>query len=487
VADLAGAVHARPATFTDILLPRGSGRGDAIDADAGALKVKTGRGEASFPWEAVPPKSFVKLFRQAGFDDPPRLAVALFFDEEALPEEARGAYVAYFRSGQDPALLTRLLARRRGVEPPPQGFELFRGDLVTAAERERVVLEERVEALGKQARSTLEKRRREAWAELEAIGAPAAETLAAVLQERREQVAAALEGSNAFSQGRFVSLLGRQLTAAREAARAFIGDPNRYPYPNKSEDAQVEAERLVEAVREIYERPYAALLAASDEAKALDAELSELDGRLARTDPLSEPLRDAAVEKVLRRLDVPNLALGSEDRERVDYNRAVEAYNRNVTTTADEEERANVAAVNEYRHMMGLHAVKIDERLVRAARKHSIEMQQLDYFDHDSPTPSLRTPAQRAAREGYGGGVAENIARGAGTGTEAFWQWFKSSGHHRNMLIPGHTEMGCGAAVRHWWTQKFGRMTGRNLEPPKVPPDPDPPGTSGNGRPPPGQ
>ena len=68
----------------------------------------------------------------------------------------------------------------------------------------------------------------------------------------------------------------------------------------------------------------------------------------------------------------------------------------------------------------------------------------------------------------------------------AFWQWFGSSGHHRNMLMPGHTEMGCGAARHHWWTQLFGRLTGKSLNPPQVPPDPDPPGESGNGMPAPG-
>ncbi|MHC4934009.1 MAG: CAP domain-containing protein, partial [Planctomycetota bacterium] len=157
-----------------------------------------------------------------------------------------------------------------------------------------------------------------------------------------------------------------------------------------------------------------------------------------------------------------------------------------AVTSADLQERSNVRAVNEYRWMMGLHAVKLDERLLRAARKHSIEMQQKEYFAHDSPTKHLRTPGMRAKRDGYGGGVSENIARGASSGRQAFEQWFKSSGHHRNMVIPGHTEMGCGAANHHWWTQLFGRMTGRGLSPPKIPPDPDPPGTSGNGMPAPG-
>jgi len=483
MADLKGAVRARPDDFTGVLLPHGTGRGDAVGADDMALKVRVDGTETQFAWEALPAKGFPKLFRQAGLEKPPRLATALFFDEEGLSKEARRDYVAFHRSEQEPERLTRILARRRGIEPPEKGFVFFRGDLVTEAERERTLLLERIEKLGKIARSPIEKRRRAAWAELETLGEPAVETLATVLRERRAEVAKELSDSRAFSASRFAARLGRELQERRKNALAFILDANKYPYPNKSEEAQKEAERLVDLVRALWDRPYEALLEKSEDARALDAELKELDQKLARLDPLGEPLYDATVGEIQKELDVSRIAVDSSDKKRIEYNAEVALYNAKVETTADAEERANVVAVNEYRHMMGQYALKIDERLVRAARKHSIEMRQLNYFDHNSPTKHLRTPNQRAAREGYKSGVAENIARGAGTGRQAFWQWFKSSGHHRNMLNPGHTEMGCGAAAHHWWTQKFGRATGRRPEPPDVPPDPDPPGQSGNGQP----
>jgi uncharacterized protein YkwD len=236
-------------------------------------------------------------------------------------------------------------------------------------------------------------------------------------------------------------------------------------------------------VRKINARPYGRLLEVSEPAQLLDDELKDLDGKLARVDPLDEPIRDSIAEEIQKKLETRLIAVDNPDKKRIEHNLAVEKYNAGVKTTADEEERANVKAVNEYRWMMGLRAVKIDERLVRGARKHSIEMQQRNYFAHGSPTKHLRTPGLRCKREGYSGGVTENIARGAATGVQAFWQWFKSSGHHRNMVNPGHTDLGCGAANHHWWTQNFGRATGRSLKPPNVPPDPDPPGESGNGDP----
>jgi uncharacterized protein YkwD len=482
-ADLVASVAAKPAEFVDVALPEGEGRGDVVGADGRGVRVRRKDGaEKEYAWDAIPAKSFVRLFRQASLDKPPRLAAALFFDEELLPDDATRAWVAFFESEQAPTTLNRILARRRGIPEPPGGFQLFRGTLVTPAEKDAVVLRERIEAFAKQARSTDERKRGEAFAELEKLGGPATETLAAALRERRTAVADELRSSKAFSPGRFVARYGQELESRRKEALKFILDEGRYPYPNKTEEAQAEAERLVNLVRELYETPYPRLLEGSDQAKALDAELKALDERLARADPLAEPVYEQVVEAVTKGLDMRMVAIDNGDRKRIEYNIAVEKYNAELTTSADEEERANTRAVNEYRWMMGLHSVKIDERLLRAARKHSIEMQQLDYFAHDSPTPNLKTPAHRCRREGYGGGVSENIAMGAATGVQAFWQWFKSSGHHRNM-VGGWTEMGCGSAAHHWWTQNFGGATGRSLDAPTVPPDPDPPGQSGNGRP----
>ncbi|HEX5138670.1 MAG TPA: CAP domain-containing protein [Planctomycetota bacterium] len=481
MADLVAAVRARPTEFTDILLPEG--RADVVAADAAGLRASKAGAEVTCTWGALPPKSFVRLFKLAKLDDPPRLATALFFDNEDQPKEAEAAYAAFFKSGGDQALLARVVARRRGIPEPAEGFRLFRGRLVTVGEEKAILEREEIDRLAKQARSTVDARRREAFDALERMGAPATEALALALKERRAAVADALAHEKAFSPSRFVSVLGSDLREARQAALDFILSGTRYPYPAVSEEPQKEAERLVGAVREICETPYPRLLAKSDEATALDAELKELDARLARADPLAEPLYEATVERIQKAIDGAKIPLDDRDRKRLDFNDAVAKYNREVKTTADDEERANVEAVNEYRSLMGLEAVKIDERLVRGARKHSIEMRQRDYFAHDSPTPQLRTPNQRAQREGYAGGVWENIALGAADGRAAFWQWYRSSGHHRNMLQPGHTEMGCGSEKHHWWTQMFGSLTGRSLDPPRVPLDPDPPGQSGNGDP----
>jgi uncharacterized protein YkwD len=144
------------------------------------------------------------------------------------------------------------------------------------------------------------------------------------------------------------------------------------------------------------------------------------------------------------------------DRQIMLESQAVLAFNKSVKTTADDEEKACVAATNKYRMMFGLKALKIDERLVQAARKHSTEMVKLNYFDHTSPTPENRSPDMRCRREGanYSG---ENIAYGNKTGQGAFDAWYSSSGHHRNILGTVHRTIGIGryGPACHW-TQNFG-------------------------------
>ena len=61
------------------------------------------------------------------------------------------------------------------------------------------------------------------------------------------------------------------------------------------------------------------------------------------------------------------------------------------------------------------------------------------------------------------------------SGRDAFEGWFGSSGHHRNMLGKGHTELGVGRCLHGgYWTQNFGAMTGRQLKDPEALPPPSP-------------
>jgi uncharacterized protein YkwD len=131
-------------------------------------------------------------------------------------------------------------------------------------------------------------------------------------------------------------------------------------------------------------------------------------------------------------------------------------FNNLMAFRVDAAEAECMARTNLHRIRLGLRPAEIDLRLVAAARKHSEEMSRLGYFSHDSPTPHLRTPWMRAARDGVAA-TAENIAQTEHP-REAFEMWVYSAGHHRNMIDAGQASMGIGASAG-MWTQLFGAVS----------------------------
>lgn len=93
-----------------------------------------------------------------------------------------------------------------------------------------------------------------------------------------------------------------------------------------------------------------------------------------------------------------------------------------------------------------------------AARMHSADMLERDYFSHTSPEGT--GPSQRMAAAGYAGrGWAENIAAGNATAAATLEQWMNSEGHCRN-IMGNYRYFGVGyvqgGSRRHLWTQTFG-------------------------------
>ena len=152
---------------------------------------------------------------------------------------------------------------------------------------------------------------------------------------------------------------------------------------------------------------------------------------------------------------VRNFAWTSRERRNLDFNRRVLRYNQVADVDASKVEMDQMNITNAYRVMMGRRALAVNQKLLRAARGHSKEMADLGYFSHFSPTKELRTPFMRMAREGYKRGVSENIASVPGA-EGAHVAWLHSSGHHRNILNPAHTEFATGNQG-NYWTQCFGQ------------------------------
>jgi len=136
--------------------------------------------------------------------------------------------------------------------------------------------------------------------------------------------------------------------------------------------------------------------------------------------------------------------------------RRIEQYNKTLREQMSAGEFENLQYVNAYREALGALRYEVDPRLLQSARRHSKEMADLGYFSHVSPTDSNQTFSDRLKNAGYRGASGENIFSGSHSGAAAFWSWFNSPGHHKNMVNRGSTAVGIG----QWgtkWTQNMGR------------------------------
>jgi hypothetical protein len=121
------------------------------------------------------------------------------------------------------------------------------------------------------------------------------------------------------------------------------------------------------------------------------------------------------------------------------------------TTPIGEYQQAWVT--NLYRILMGKAPLKLNPKLCDAAREHCQDMVERNFFDHESPVPGKRSVSDRARLHGASAG-GENILMGDSAPEDAFWGWFSSLGHHKNML-GDYAEFGVGNYIKHW-TQMFG-------------------------------
>lgn len=124
-----------------------------------------------------------------------------------------------------------------------------------------------------------------------------------------------------------------------------------------------------------------------------------------------------------------------------------------------------VDMTNEYRRQNGCPALTLSLELTLAARGHSQDMADNDYFGHNDQ--SAHSPSWRAAQAGYDGLAGwENIAAGFATAEAVVSAWYNETppndGHRRNMLNCSLTDIGVGygdnpnSTYGSYWTQDFG-------------------------------
>jgi uncharacterized protein YkwD len=96
-----------------------------------------------------------------------------------------------------------------------------------------------------------------------------------------------------------------------------------------------------------------------------------------------------------------------------------------------------------------------NEKLQRAARRHSIDMRKNNFMSHTSSDG--RSPLDRTHAEGYVGmGGGENVARSYEP-QRVMQRWMSSPGHCKNIMEPKFTDLGVGFVAPNSWTQNFGQ------------------------------
>ena len=137
-----------------------------------------------------------------------------------------------------------------------------------------------------------------------------------------------------------------------------------------------------------------------------------------------------------------------------------------VAPAANPLEQQIVGLTNELRQQHGCPPLALSPHLTVAARAHSQDMADHNYFGHDDLAG--HDPAWRAQHAGYIGTAGwENIAAGFGDAAAVVSAWYNETppndGHRRNMLNCALINIGVGygynvnSTYRAYWTQDFGQ------------------------------
>jgi uncharacterized protein YkwD len=115
-------------------------------------------------------------------------------------------------------------------------------------------------------------------------------------------------------------------------------------------------------------------------------------------------------------------------------------------------------SMNEYRAKQGLPELRFDARLVRAADDRMRDMEEQEYWAHESPDG--KSPFTWLRSEGYDIQYAgENLAAGFETTEVLVSSWMESPGHRDNIMSPLYVD--CGIAIIDGSTK--GRAVGKSI------------------------
>jgi uncharacterized protein YkwD len=139
-----------------------------------------------------------------------------------------------------------------------------------------------------------------------------------------------------------------------------------------------------------------------------------------------------------------------------------------ATSSATSTAREVLAVINAARVKAGCAPLKLNQKLMAAAKSHARAMAEKNFFGHRGTDGSKFS--SRIKRQGYKyRAAAENIAAGQSSATQVARDWLQSAGHRKNILncrlkdtgiavayqADDQPMMGNGKAFHYYWVQVF--------------------------------
>ncbi len=464
---LASAITANPKRFARVDL--GNGTIAKLQGFEDGRLVAEVRGVVeNVALKAIPDRAFAELLALASETPLARIGAATLF-ARAFDVERAEAILAKVIADEPRAKprVDQVLAALRKEDPGESGYVLEGKRFVSAR---AVELRELAKAHEAKLRSLwaakTDSEREDRLRSLADGGDDLRAICVDALRDKRATLAAKFEKSKV---GKALTTLlhdREALEVRRASALELIFDTDKYFYPYKDREGeyrvvQMEVSRRCALVREAWQVDKHRVTVGSSMQQELELyrwiakKLVPLAGEVV---PSDDPwLWSLAAGDITTIRDV---ARDQSERDFLDASSAILAAN---TKTYDEMRKSGTASTEEvdlmvrtnaYRIEMGRLPLRIDARLVIAARGHCEEMTRLGYFAHESPVPERKTPSHRMRLAGYRGGSGENLAiNNSPAGAIEGWQ--HSSGHHRNMLATSHKDLGGGIDGRNF-NQNFG-------------------------------
>lgn len=440
--------------------------------EAGRLRLAADG--ASLAWSELGAPAFEEISTQLALTGDAALGAATWLYQRGESAVAERLLAITLRGDAGAkAAIDQVIARGRGEPFDPRGYTLGKDGFVSA--RSTAVLADakkllaRLEAVLRDNNPAA----REAFAnEALAAGGDGAAALATALQTELGKQIQKLDASPLRKAVEKLAAQRELLDKARQHAKELIFDEVRYFYPYKppavSGDkaaeyhrVQAEIDERVAALRTLWQDDRVKLRVPATLRQDLDRVdwLARVLANLGALDASAlAPIEWVRALPPGETVTVRDYCETVAERTRLADWRTIETYNTIVGRKLTSAQRELLKVTNEYRLMFQHRPLAIVLTCTAAAQGHAEEMSKLGYFAHMSPTPGRKTPYDRMRLAGYQSGVSENIALVDGA-TGAHVAWCHSSGHHRNLLDPGHTEIGIGSVGRYW-VQNFGAGDG---------------------------